>query len=69
MSSERIDRLEERLAWLERHVTAQDKEMHALHETVARLRRELDALRTRPAGDEPFPPSLADPAPARPPHY
>lgn len=66
MSNERIDRLEERLAWFERHVTEQDKVMLELAEDLARLRAELLILRTRgdaggsgelPAGDE------------RPPHY
>jgi SlyX protein len=47
MSNERIDRLEERLAWLERHVTAQDKEMLALHDELARQQRVLSMLRVR----------------------
>ena len=41
--------LEERLAWLERHVTAQDKEMLALHDAFARLRREFSVLRAASA--------------------
>jgi SlyX protein len=77
MPSERIDRppspelrrvnLEERLAWLERHVTEQDKAMLALNEELARLRAELKKLRERPAAgsgnsDQPEPDD-------RPPHY
>jgi len=59
--------LEERLAWLERHVTEQDKAMLALHEELARLRAEVKQLRERPAaaGAENEPPDSAD----RPPHY
>lgn len=68
MSTERIDRLEERLAWLERHVTAQDKTMLELYEEIARLNRDLSVLRLRadanPAGGgEVLPPD------ERPPHY
>ncbi len=61
--------LEERLAWLERHVTAQDKEMLALHDAFARLRRELTALRAASAARSDMPArSEADPEPP-PPHY
>jgi SlyX protein len=73
MPSARIDRaprrvgLEERLAWLERHVTEQDKAMLALHEELARLRAELKPLRERLAAglgkSEPPEPD------ERPPHY
>jgi SlyX protein len=45
MPGARLDRLEERLAWLERHVTEQDRAMLELHEANTRLRRELAALR------------------------
>jgi SlyX protein len=67
MPSARIDRLEERLAWLERHVTEQDKAMLVLNEELARLRAELKKLRERPAAgsensDQPEPDD-------RPPHY
>lgn len=47
MSPERVDRLEERIAWLEKHVAAQDKAMLALHEEIDRLRRESSSLRDR----------------------
>jgi len=67
MPSERTDRLEERLAWLERHVTEQDKAMLALHEEMARLRTELKQLRERPATAGA--PSEAVEQDERPPHY
>lgn len=47
MSNERVDRLEERVAWLEHHLTAQDKAMLELHEELARLRKEFTTLRER----------------------
>lgn len=66
--AQRIARLEERLAWLERHVIEQDKVMLELSEDSARLRRELLAVRDRtPPGG-----SGAEPDPTaneRPPHY
>jgi SlyX protein len=77
MPSERVDRppsqelrrvnLEERLAWLERHVTEQDKAMLALNEELARLRAELEKLREHPAtGSENSDQPESD---ERPPHY
>jgi SlyX protein len=77
MPSERVDRppspellrvnLEERLAWLERHVTEQDKAMLTLNEELARLRAELKKIRERPAAgsENSEPPDSND----RPPHY
>ena len=59
-------KLEERLAWLERHVAEQDKVMLALHDELSRLRAELKQLRERLAGGaETEPPDSAE----RPPHY
>jgi len=60
--------LEERLSWLERHVTAQDKEMLALHDALARLRRDVAMLRAAPAGRDEPPTTSPAPEP-RPPHY
>jgi SlyX protein len=66
---ESIQRLEEKIAFLEHHVTAQDKVMLELAEEVATLRRELKAWRERVAS------SVADAAgesaseSERPPHY
>jgi SlyX protein len=48
--ADRITRLEEKIAYLERHVTAQDKVMLELGDTLARVRAELKMLRER-AGD------------------
>ena len=44
---DRIQRLEEKVAYLERHVTEQDKAMLELTETLARMRVELRKLRER----------------------
>ena len=67
MSDARIERLEERLAWLERHVTEQDKEMLEQSRRLDRALAELRLLRERAAGA----PAAAPEAPAdeRPPHY
>ncbi len=56
-------RLEEKIAYLERHVTEQDKAMLELAEELAGLRRELKRLRDRPAGETT---AAVD---ERPPHY
>ena len=47
MDDERIVRLEEKVAYLERHVTAQDKVMLELGDTLARVRAELQMMRER----------------------
>ena len=47
MNDERIVRLEEKVAYLERHVTAQDKVMLELSDLLARVRAELKMLRER----------------------
>ena len=67
MSNERIDRLEERLAWFERHVTEQDKEMLDLAKRLDRIQTELRQLRDRTTPTE----NSAHPSPTeeRPPHY
>ena len=67
MSSERIDRLEERLAWFERHVTEQDKAMLEMAGQIDRLKVELGRLRLR--SDSGGAGSKAGPADERPPHY
>ena len=68
--NERFQRLEEKIAYLERHVTQQDKAMLEMAEKIAALRRELQALRNRAA------PGAGEPADQpgegwgeRPPHY
>ena len=65
----RLLRVEERIAWLERHVIEQDRAMLEMAETLERLKQELVALRaanTGPGGREG---SVAEDADERPPHY
>lgn len=64
---ERISRLEERLAWFERHAVEQDRAMLELAEQVSRLRKELaEARDANVAGSKPELGPIAD---ERPPHY
>lgn len=64
---QQIARLEERLAWLERHVVEQDKAMLEMSDDIIRLRRELYVLRDRQASGDPG--MLGSQADERPPHY
>jgi SlyX protein len=67
--SENVTRLEEKIAYLERHVTEQDKAMLEFADELARLRREVKALRDRqPSGGDLGGPG-SDPSDERPPHY
>lgn len=67
MSNERIERLEERLAWLQRHVTEQDKVMLEFSRQLDRALAELRLLRERAAGAAGgSAETLSD---ERPPHY
>ena len=61
---ERLTRLEERYAHLQRHVVQQDKAMLEMAETIAKLQLELAAVRARGGGE-----SEGEPADERPPHY
>jgi SlyX protein len=65
-----IQHLEEKIAYLERHVTQQDKAMLEMADDIARLRRELKGLRergtARGAGEGGGGAELPD---ERPPHY
>lgn len=66
--NETIKRLEEKIAYLERHVVEQDKAMLEMAEDIARLRRELGAVRERTT--ELSREAVSDePAEERPPHY
>ncbi len=67
--NESLKRLEEKIAFLERHVTEQDKAMLAFGDDLVRLRRELKALREqmRARGDEG--PDAGGSLDERPPHY
>ncbi len=61
-----VKRLEEKIAYLERHVVEQDKAMLELAEDLARLRKEVLKLRDRPTGGSAGEAMSAD---ERPPHY
>ena len=68
VSNERIDRLEERIAWLQRHVTEQDKAMLEMAGQLDRVKAELVRLKQRvqvaPTGTE-----SGTEINERPPHY
>jgi uncharacterized coiled-coil protein SlyX len=66
-SDERLTRLEERYAHLQRHQIEQDKVMLELSETLARLRQELKLLQARAQSGG----SEGEPLPTdeKPPHY
>lgn len=64
MPSESIARLEERIAWLERHVLEQDKVMLSQGDEIKRLETSLLAVKERLNSREP----PLDPN-ERPPHY
>ena len=66
--NERIQRLEEKIAYLERHVTEQDKAMLEFADDLARLRREIKTLRERNTAGTPSGEGDAMPD-ERPPHY
>lgn len=66
---DRIARLEERLAWLERHVTEQDKAMLEQSRLLDRALAELRLLRERAAGGGAGGAGGDLPADERPPHY
>lgn len=68
--NESVKRLEEKIAYLERHVLEQDKAMLELAGDLGRLRKEMQKLRERSTtssgeGDG----GAASPAEDRPPHY
>ncbi|HVT74019.1 MAG TPA: SlyX family protein [Lacunisphaera sp.] len=67
--AERLTLLEERYAHLQRHVAQQDQAMLELGDELARLRRELQALRAQVAGGAPDGDGAAGAAEERPPHY
>ena len=67
MPNERIDRLEERLAWLQRHVTEQDKAMLEMAGQLDRLKAEVTRLRQR--GEVSGANADVSAAEERPPHY
>jgi len=64
MTTEPQSRLEERLAWLQRHVAEQDKAMLEMAGEIERLKQQVAELRGKLAGAG-EPPGGDD----RPPHY
>ncbi|HEY1108704.1 MAG TPA: SlyX family protein [Opitutaceae bacterium] len=67
---ESIQRLEEKIAYLERHVTEQDKAMLEMAEDIAALRREMKRMRDRlDVGGAPGGSDVGDIPDDRPPHY
>ncbi len=67
--NERLQRLEEKIAYLERHVTEQDRAMLAMADDFERMKNELRALRER-SGSGNGPGGEGDlPAFEKPPHY
>jgi SlyX protein len=71
--AERVLKLEEKVAYLERHVTAQDKVMLEMGDTLARVRAELKMMRERAgesgAGGGAGRDEGSDLRDERPPHY
>ena len=72
MSDARLEKIEERVAWLEHHVTQQDKAMLEMAKRLDRLQAELLRVRERSAADS-APGAggagAAEAAAERPPHY
>ena len=56
MNDERLATLEEKLAWLQRHVTEQDRAMRELAGEIDRLKRKGAELGERPAPESGIPP-------------
>lgn len=66
--AERLTRLEERYAHLQRHSVEQDKVMLGLGEQLAKLRQELQSLRAQATGGPTGGPA-EESTDERPPHY
>jgi SlyX protein len=67
--SDAITRLEEKIAYLERHVVEQDKAMLEFAEELARLKRELNLVSGRLASGSPGGAGETQSIEERPPHY
>jgi uncharacterized coiled-coil protein SlyX len=63
--ADRLTRLEERYAHLQRHSAEQDKVMLQLADELAKLRKEIAAMRVR----QPEPREGGEVSDERPPHY
>ncbi len=67
MSEDPLIALQNRFAWLERHVAEQDRAMLKLEDEMRRLKRKLEVLQQQQrAGAHPAEPSEGE---ERPPHY
>lgn len=66
MSEQRLTDLEASYAWLERHVSDQDKVILEMGEEIRRLRRELEKLKAALANAAPAEPEVPEEPP---PHY
>jgi SlyX protein len=64
-----ITRLEEKIAYLERHVAEQDKAMLEMAEDLERVKKEITLLRGRIAAVAVDAPGLSVAREERPPHY
>lgn len=69
MPEPRIERIEERVAWLEHHVSHQDRAMLEMAERLDRIVRELERLRERSAAGEVLGETSRPALEERPPHY
>jgi SlyX protein len=64
-----LQRLQEKIAYLERHVVEQDKAMLEMAERIDRLKQELAGLRERMPAAPAHEAGGGAPAAERPPHY
>jgi SlyX protein len=69
MMGDEVTRLEEKIAYLERHVVEQDKAMLEFADELARLKREVKAFAGKLASGAGTGPGENDLADERPPHY
>lgn len=69
MENHRLERVEERIAWLERHVVEQDKVVLELSEQLQRMKRDIALLRDAPGARDAPDAAVDAPADERPPHY
>lgn len=67
--SDSLRQLEEKIAYLERHVLEQDKAMLAMSDQLDRVKRELSGMRTRLVDAAPGAPDASALQDERPPHY
>jgi SlyX protein len=66
----RFAQIEERIAWLQRHVLEQDKAMLEMAQEITKLKTDLAVAQLRLAGVRgPGPSEGRNPADERPPHY